>query len=339
MKKILSAVLTVVLILALCGCGTKAEKMPVKVLIVPHFEVGNMSGDDAGEAQAFFEEYLKDSKKYKLCDNSEMYYNSDNRVAMCLSGCGKTASASSVTAMLGDGRFDYSNAYLVVVGCAGGACGYTTLGDVVIAGAVCDYDLGHTADIREMSDPDTDVLWYNVPDLDATSCIKLNKTTVDKAVALAKDIKLKTTEISRKTLDKNFPGEEWSHREPAVIKGTFVTGDNYWKGLYGHKRALQIVDFYKCDDPYAITEMEDIAVASVAEKFGLIDRTVIMRVSVNCDQFINGDTPEKLWSQSTEFIDVVVDDNEETLDIFVPAMENMFLTGKVIIDAMLSGKF
>ena len=47
------------------------------------------------------------------------------------------------------------------------------------------------------------------------------------------------------------------------MKGTTVTGDNYWKGKYDHENALLMAKTYGCPDPYALTEMEDLSVESV----------------------------------------------------------------------------
>ena len=50
-------VLALASLLPLSACGKKAEKPGVRVLIVPKFEIGDMSGDDPGEAQLFYEAY------------------------------------------------------------------------------------------------------------------------------------------------------------------------------------------------------------------------------------------------------------------------------------------
>ena len=57
---------------------------------------------------------------------------------------------------------------------------------------------------------------------------------------------------------------------------------------------------YKCEDPYAITEMEDIAIAQAVQRFGLLDRLIILRVAVNLDVFPGDTTPEMLWSPETD---------------------------------------
>lgn len=339
MKKIILLFLSLALLLSIGGCAKEAEKLPVKVLIVPHFEIGEMESDDPGEAQMFFEEYLKNGDVYSIADGTTLYYNPENEVAMYLTGVGKVSAATSTTAVLSDSRFDFSKSYLLAVGCSGGAIGYATLGDVILESAVCDYDLGHTADIRELRENGTGELWFASSECEEGGCQKFDPDTVERAYVLTKDIPLNTTDISRAMLARNFPGEAWAMREPSVIKGASVTSDNYWKGQYHHDKAVQVTEYYPCPDPYASTEMEDVAIADVAARFGMLDRTLIMRVAVNIDVFYDKMTPEGLWGQNADFIDEVSENNEETLDIFMPGMENLFRVGKTITDSILSGEY
>jgi hypothetical protein len=79
---------------------------------------------------------------------------------------------------------------------------------------------------------------------------------------LVKDVKPETTENTKQHMKNAFPGEEWAEREPMVLRGTSATGDNYWKGMYDHKNAVLLAETYGCPDPYAVTEMEDVAVSN-----------------------------------------------------------------------------
>lgn len=338
MKRILSLILLITLIFSICGCEKEAKKLPVKVLIVPHFEINEMKGDNPGEAQLFFEEYFEKYDEYTTTNGTTLFYNDKNEVALFMTGVGKVNAAMSTTSILSDSRFDFSNAYILAVGCAGSAVGYSTLGDVIIESAICDYDLGHTADIRDMNTSDAKV-WFPSSEYDESGCKKLNTDTVARAYALTKDVKLKTTDNCRKILSRNFNDEAWAVRDPSVIKGTSITSDNYWKGKYNHEKALQITEYYECPDPYASTEMEDLAIAIVADQFGLLDKTLVLRVAVNIDEFFDDASPESLWGQTTDFINEVSESNEETLDIFGPGMENIFVVGKAIIDSILCGNF
>ncbi len=330
-------ILLLICSLLLCSCGAQqaAEvKNEVSVLIIPHFEVGEMVGDAAGEAQYFYEKYLQGSEEYTTTEGTVIYYNPDNKVAMCIPGYGKTNTAIAETSVFSDLRFDFSNAYVVSPGCAGGAVGTTVFGDVVLETAICDFDLGHSVDSTELKDSNSPT-WFHDVSFDTMDCKVMNQELINKIYDLTKDIKLSTTEIAKATLERNFTGEEWINREPQVIKGTSVTSDNYWKGEIEHQRALDIVNTYDCTDPYALTEMEDIVTASVCERFGLLDRLIIMRGSVNVDVFVDGNFPEMLWDTTIDWSEGIDQENEETLDIFNPAMENIFKVGEIVIDAIL----
>ena len=80
--------------------------------------------------------------------------------------------------------------------------------------------------------------------------------------------------------------------------------------------------------------MEDIAVARVLERFGLAEKLISIRVSVNLDCYMNGATPEKLWSSNCFEDNMLEEDNEEGADIFETAMRNLFTVGKEIIMTM-----
>ena len=139
-------------------------------------------------------------------------------------------------------------------------------------------------------------------------------------------------------MSRTFDGADWAVRDPKVLRGTTATGDNYWKGQYGHANALLMTQTYGCPDPYATTEMEDIAIARTAQQLGMLDRLIIIRDSVNMDTFMQGATPESLWDPEYNS-EVSDEDSEEYVDIFATARENNFVVGKTIIDAILEGKF
>ena len=103
-----------------------------------------------------------------------------------------------------------------------------------------------------------------------------------------------------------FDNAEWATRDPMVLRGTTVTGDNYWKGEHDHMNALLMTKTYGCPDPYAMTEMEDNALAVVLDRLGMLDRYIIIRDSVNTDAFMNGASPESLWDPN--FVDSLASD-------------------------------
>ena len=338
-KKLLAsfaAILMITGMLAGCSIRSKDQAIPVRILILPKFEVGELAGDFPGEAQYFYEEYLSGGDVYEIDGSpgkSELYYR--DGVAMCPVGQGKVSAALKTQAVLSDERFDFSDAYILAVGCGGSAEGYGIFRDVFVISATADYDLGHHADPREMTSG-TDTTWFHDESYDDIAVIRLDQELTDRVYELVEDVQLETTEQTVRFLEREYPGEASADRPPRVMRGTSVTSDDFWKGRYGHKNALLITETYGCSDPYAITEMEDIATGQAVKSSGMLDRLIILRVSVNMDVFSTGVTPESLWGSESD--DHIASENSlESVDIFETAMQNCFNAGRVIIDAILEG--
>lgn len=116
----LAAMLMLVGVLAGCVAQPKEQGIPVRVLILPKFEAGELTGDFPGEAQLFYEAYLAGGEVYEINGHPEpgkLYYK--DGVAMYLLGQGKVSAALNTTAVLSDPRFDFSDAYILPVGCGG----------------------------------------------------------------------------------------------------------------------------------------------------------------------------------------------------------------------------
>ena len=315
-----------------------AEKIQIKVLILPKFEVDGMAGDFPGEAQYYYERYLDGCETYEIPGGvpGNMLYVKDG-VALYLTGMGKVNAALSTMAVLSDDRFDFSDAYILSTGCAGSAVDTTVMGDVFVVTTVIDYDLGHHADVREMADQDG-TTWFHDASFDDAAVVRLNPELMDQVYNMVKDVPVETTERTRAFLDKAFNGAEWAVRDPQVLRGTSVTGDNYWKGYYDHRNALLMAETYGCPDPFALSEMEEVAVGEAAARLGMLDRLIIIRDSVNMDVFMLDNTPESLWDPDFEAESLASEDSAEAADIFATARKNNFEVGSVIIDAILNGE-
>ena len=338
MRKMLFAVLAVVLMAAgavSMAAAAPAQPLPVKVLLLPKFEVDEMSGDFPGEAQYYYEQYMQGAEEYDVPHCPEKLYYKDG-VAMCVLGMGKINAAMGTMAILTDARFDYSEAYIISTGCAGSASGTTVMGDVFLITSAVDYDLGHHADARELSDPEG-TTWFHDAKYDDVAVVQLNPALMERVYALVKDTPVETTEVTRNYMRAAFDGADWAVRDPRVLRGTTVTGDNYWKGQYAHRNALLMTEVYRCPDPYATTEMEEVAIARTVERMGMLDRLIILRDSVNMDVFMLGSTPETLWGDA-QAIELANENNVEAADIFMVAMKNNFKVGQIIVDSILRGQ-
>ena len=338
MKKLMAVLLALVLAMCALGvCAAEEEKISIKALILPKFEVGGMGGDFPGEAQYYYEAYCAGGEEYDIAGgfNGNKLYVRDG-VALYVTGMGKVNVTATTMALLTDSRFDFSNAYIISTGCAGSALEYGVMGDVFLITAAIDYDLGHHADNREMM-TEKETTWFHDGSYDSSSYKLLNQDLMAKLYDLVKDVQLETTPKTRNFMAVTFDNAEWATRDPKVLRGTTVSGDNYWKGIYDHANAVLMTETYGAPDPFALTEMEDIGIAVVADRFGMLDRMIIVRDSVNMDVFMNGASPESLWDENYDD-SLASGDSVEAADIFATAMKNNFAVGSVIIDAILNGE-
>ena len=336
MKRRVVAVLMIVVLActALTACK-KDDRIKPTVVIMPLFENGELTGDFPGEAQYFYEEYFSEPEVFDIAGEptASKFYLQGN-VGMYILGQGKVTSSINTTALLADERFDFSETTFIVTGCAGSARDFGVVGDVYIISAAIDYDLNHTADHRDIAEG-TDTTWFRIGEYDRQVYHELNSELVDFAYELTKDIPVATTDDARACMARNFDNADWAIRDPKVLKGTAITSDNYWKGEYNHEKANVITEDFGAPDPYAATEMEDAAVALAFEKMGYIDQVIMLRSSVNVDVFVDGQTPETLWG-GAEKAAGAGDGFDGFTDIFPVAMENSFVVGKTIIDALLA---
>ena len=319
------------------AAAADAEAIPINVLILPKFENGEMSGDFPGEAQYYNEAYLERGEAYDIkggTPGSSLYVK--DGVALYVTGMGKINTAMSLNSILLDPRFDFSDCYFISTGCAGSATEYSVMGDVFVITAAIDYDLGHHADPREMENPDAPT-WFHDASYDSSSYKLLDQDLMDSIYALVKDVELETTDKTRAFMAYTFDNADWAVRDPKVLRGTTVTADNYWKGEYDQQNARAMCEVYGAPDPFALSEMEDVALAVVLDRFGLLDRYIIIRDSVNMVVFMNGVTPESLWDPARSSDSLSDEDSIEAADIFATAMENNFKVGSVVVDAILDG--
>ena len=339
MKRILCAVLLFLICTSLFAeaVSEAGDKIKIKVLILPKFENGEMAGDFPGEAQLYYECFVKGGDEYTIPGGFEDHklYVKDG-VALYVTGIGKVNTALSTMAVLSDTRFDFSEAYILSTGCCGSPTELTVMGDVIIATACADKDLGHMADWRDLADKDGN-LWFHDEIYDSSAIVFLSEDLTERVYELVKDVPLNTTENTRRFMAMEFGNAQWALRDPKVIKGTVVTSDNYGKGYYFEEIAKFVAETYGCKDFYAATEMEEVAVGVALQRLGMLDRLIVVRISVNMDVYMMGATPESLWTTGSA-ANLSDEDSIEAVDIFEVGMENNFKVGQVIINAILEGR-
>ena len=95
------------------------------------------------------------------------------------------------------------------------------------------------------------------------------------------------------------------------------------------------VETYGCPDPYAICDMEEIAVGLVMSRLGMTDRYIAIRSGVNMDVFFKGDSPESVWGEGNN---ITSENSMEALDIFPVAMMNNYKVVSAVVEAIDKGE-
>ncbi len=134
-------------LLAACSLAASAQPspIPVKVVVVAMFEQGADTGDAPGELQYWVERDHLDRIYPLPAGYHPVRMNGDGEMAV-LTGAGTAHAASTVMAVGLDPRFDFSHAYWIVAGIAGGCPDRISLGSAAWARWVLDADLAYEID-------------------------------------------------------------------------------------------------------------------------------------------------------------------------------------------------
>jgi purine nucleoside permease len=276
------------LLLALAGPFTLTHAMAsdtlsppikVKVFIAAMFEFPKNSGHRAGEFQRWYERYWTDAAQIEIKGALNPVYCNGDGVCGAVLGMGKVASSSSMQAILLNARLDFSQTYYLLSGVGGVPPSRGTIGEVVWATWLVDYDLGHrwAADEVKPGEP----LFMPRKGYESIRVYHLNPGLVDWAMRLSADTPLKNS-AAADAYRARYP-QEPARRAPFVATGTHMTGDTFFHGPGLSAQAQYIAKLYGADD-YVITEMEGAAIAQViARQYGT-DRVMALRGAVNFDQ-------------------------------------------------------
>lgn len=255
------------------------EPVKVKVFIGSMFEIGQNTGDRAGEFQHWYERYFSQSKPIPVNGALNPVYCNGDGVCGSVLGMGKVASSSSVQAIILNPQFDMSEAYFVISGVAGTPPMRGTIADVSWATWLVDYDLGHrwATEEGESGAP----TFMPRKGYEKVRLFQLNPDLVAWAMHLTSTTNLKDSG-SAKTYRMRYP-QEAARGAPAVKTGTHMTGDTFFHGPGMSAQAQYIAKLYGADD-YLMTEMEAAAIAQVIQRT-LGDRRILsLRGAVNFDQ-------------------------------------------------------
>jgi purine nucleoside permease len=271
------------------------HRIPVKVVVVAMFEVGQDTGDKPGELQYWVERDHLD-KIYPLpAGYHAVRMNGSGEMAV-LTGQGTANAASTIMALGLDPRFDLTRAYWIIAGIAGGNPERSSLGSAMWARWVVDADLGYEIDAREIpSDWSTGYLPLRksrpfeppaAPSENQMFALNPGLTewafNLTRATPLADSDKLKDTR-------SNFDGAA-AQDPPHVGMGDEISSSTYWHGKYFNAWAAEWMSYFTDGKgQFATTAMEDTGTLlslKYLANAGRVDwqRILVLRTVSNFDQ-------------------------------------------------------
>jgi purine nucleoside permease len=124
--------------------------IPIRVVVVTTFEVGEDEGGTAGEFQNWVEKLPLPTVLPFPQGFHHLRYNAEKQVLGIVTGEGPSRMASSITALANDPRFDFSHAYWILAGIAGVDPNVASAASSSWARHVVDGDLAFEIDPREI---------------------------------------------------------------------------------------------------------------------------------------------------------------------------------------------
>ncbi|MGB6695093.1 MAG: purine nucleoside permease [Terracidiphilus sp.] len=328
------------LLLFAVSAGTATAKprpIPVKVVVVTMFEVGADTGDQPGELQYWVERDHLDH----IYDMPAAYHavrmNDQGEMAV-LTGQGTAHAAATIMAVGLDPRFDFSHAYWLIAGIAGGSPDRISLGSAAWARWVVDGDLGYEIDAREIP-PDWTTgylpLRKKVPFEAPAEPLEGQVYAVNPGLAAWAFNLTRATQLDDsdklKEIRSHFDGDA-SQRAPFVTMGDEISSSTYWHGKLMDAWAAGWVKYFSGGKgEFATTAMEDTGTLqslTYLARAGRVDlnRVMVLRAVSNYDRQPQGlSASESLARQRIG-----------AYAAYLPALEAAYRVGHTVVSELIS---
>ena len=313
------------------------HRIVVKVVVVAMFEVGNDTGDAPGELQYWVERDHLDQTYSLPAGYHAARMNSSGEMAI-LTGQGTAHAAATIMALGLDPRFDFSHAYWLIAGIAGGSPKHISLGSAAWAHWVVDGDLGYEIDPREMP-PDWSTGYvplrktrpFEPPaaPLDGQA-YELDAGLTQWAFDLTRNTPL-TDSDALKEVGAKFDGEV-AHRRPFVTIGDEISSSTYWHGKIFDAWAAEWVSYFTGGQgEFTTTAMEDTGTLQSLKYLVQAGRAdwhliLVLRTVSNFDQQPRGMTAA----------DSLAHQRIGTYSAYLPALEAAYKVGHIVVEELLS---
>ena len=295
-------VITIFFALLLAGCGSKeqsATPIPIKVVVVTMFEIGDDQGDKPGEFQLWKQGQNLHQRYDYAAGFHDFYLNPETGVLGMVTGMGNTRASAAIMGLGLDPRFDLTKAYWLVAGISGIDPADGSIGSAVWADYLVDGDIAHQIDGREIpKDWPTGYfpLFADAPYPSSDESVlsssnngevfALNKALSDWAYDLTKSITILDTEPMQ-ALRGLYTDHPKAMQPPRVMKGDQLAASTFWHGKLFNQWANEWTDYWTDGKGNFVTSaMEDTGTyqaLSYLTKAGKADknRLMVLRTASN----------------------------------------------------------
>lgn len=332
-----SFICLLLLVSPLASAAAAPRPIPVKVVVVAMFESGADTADEPGELQYWVERDHLDRVFPMPAAYHSVRMNDAGEMAV-LTGPGTAHAAATIMAVGLDPRFDFTHAYWLVAGIAGGCPDQVSLGSAMWARWVVDGDLGYEIDAREVP-PDWTTGYlprgktrpFEEPAAPAPGQVfALNNDLAQWAYTLTRGIVLDDSE-KLKEIRSHFDGAA-AQRPPFVGLGDEISSSTFWHGKLLDAWAAGWVPYFTGGKGvFATTAMEDTGTLLSIEFLahaGRVDsnRVLVLRAVSNFDRQPRGLTAAESLAQQ----------RIGAYAAYLPALEADYRVGHAVVSELLT---
>jgi purine nucleoside permease len=318
--------------------ASKPAPIPIRVVVVTTFEVGQDTGDAPGEFQNWVEHYPLTTTLPFLQGSRALRYNQAEHVLGIVCGVGKSHAAASIMALGLDPRFDLTRAYWILAGIAGIDPAQGSVGSAAWASYAVDGDLAYEIDAREIPrDWHTGIVPYDrstpyqqpVPAKQPggpDQLFHLNEGLTGWAYGLTADMHL-PDDANLKAVRAGYPAYPNAQKPPFVLKGDTITADRFWLGAGMAAWSEKWVAYW--------TEGKGIAVTSAEEDTGYLQALTLLagakRVDFDRVMDLRTASDYELPPQGKDAVQFLASEAQGELSGFKESLESAYLVGSRVV--------
>lgn len=317
-----------------------AHPLPVKVVVVSLFEIGQDEGDVAGEFQLWKTRRGLTQRIPFPQGFHDLWYNPETQVLGMVTGVGTARSTAAIMALGLDQRFALDKSYWLVAGIAGIDPEDASIGSVAWARYVVDGDLAHEIDAREIpADWKTGYFARNTrgpndmkgkPDTTGGEVYRINPSLEKWAFDLTKNVELPDSPAIAAERAK-FTDYPHAQEAPFVLEGDTLSAMTFWHGEKLTEWANDWVRYWsEGKGEFVTSAMEDTGVMQAVtylDNIGRVDRDRVLVVRAGS----NFTMPPP----GTDAATYLLRENEGYAGLEA-SVENLYTVGSVVVDELLS---